>query len=153
MEKISEHITFEEAISSAKGKELGLNNNPNETQIAAMKLFAEKVFEPAREALGNKSIQINSFFRGNSVNKAVKGATNSKHLLGEACDMEFHHTGGNAVLFNYIKNNLDFDELIWEFGNDESPAWVHASYSETNNRKKAMRSIKENGETKYISMS
>lgn len=120
---ISKHITFYEATVSDKSIELSIKNIPNTTQLMAMQNVAIKAFEPLRVWYG-KPIKINSFFRNLKLNTAVGGAPTSQHLKGEAIDI----SGGNAVenkkLFDYIKNNLDFDQLI----NEYNYKWVHVSY-------------------------
>jgi zinc D-Ala-D-Ala carboxypeptidase len=81
------------------------------------------------------------------VNKAIGGSSTSQHCLGQAADLKFK--GGNDVLFNWLKENTDFDQLIWEFGTDEEPSWVHISYS-SRHRKQILKAIKHNGKTKYL---
>ena len=93
-----------------------------------MKLVSEKVFEPLRKWVGGP-IKINSFFRCYKLNKAIGGSKTSQHMSGQAMDID--DTFGcktNAEMFNYIKDNLDFDQMIWEFGDDDNPDWVHISY-------------------------
>jgi len=122
--KISDHITYAEAIHSNTAKRKNIDNTPNETQVEAMKLLAEKIFEPLREWVGGP-IKVNSFFRS----EALKS---------------------NAEMYNWIKDNLDFDQMIWEFGTDMQPNWVHVSYvSEEKNRNKCLKAYKEHGKTKY----
>ena len=151
MPNISEHITYAEATVSNKAKQLGISNTPNEKELRAMKLLAEKVFEPLRKWYG-KSIQVTSFFRSAKINKAIggvqRGNTVSQHARGEAVDIDT--TSDNRKLFDYIKDNLPFDQLIWENGDDNIPAWIHVSYSETRNRKQVLRAVRKNGKTVYL---
>jgi zinc D-Ala-D-Ala carboxypeptidase len=100
------------------------------------------VFEPLRIHL-NTPIQISSGFRSLQVNKMIGGAKTSQHTKGEAMDLQIGSKG-----FNFIKDKLQFDQLIWEFGNDENPAWVHVSYS-SKNRKQVLKATKKNGKTIY----
>jgi hypothetical protein len=148
---ISEHITYAEATVSNKAKQLGISNTPNERELKAMKLLAEKVFEPLRKWYG-KPIQVTSFFRSAKINKAIggvqRGNTVSQHARGEAVDIDT--TSDNRKLFDYIKDNLPFDQLIWENGDDNTPAWVHVSYSETHNRKQVLRAVRKNDKTVYL---
>ena len=148
---ISEHITYAEATVSNKAKQLGVSNSPNERELKAMKLLAEKVFEPLRKWYG-KPIQITSFFRSTKINKAIggvqRGNTVSQHARGEAVDIDT--TSDNRKLFDYIKDNLPFDQLIWENGDDNVPGWIHVSYSETRNRKQVLRAVRKNGKTVYL---
>lgn len=133
MDKLSTHIDWEEAVCTSTG----LDNEPNEQQIEAMKLVAERIFEPLRMHI-KSPIKINSFFRSSQVNKAVGGAKNSQHLKGEAIDIDSTGNTSNGYLFNWIKHNLEYDQLIWEKGNDENPAWVHVSYKRAGNRKQTI---------------
>ena len=148
---ISEHITYAEATVSNKAKQLGISNTPNERELKAMKLLAEKVFEPLRKWYG-KPIQVTSFFRSAKINKAIggvqRGNTVSQHARGEAVDIDT--TSDNRKLFDYIKDNLPFDQLIWENGDDNVPGWIHVSHTETRNRKQVLRAVRKNGKTIYL---
>ena len=148
--KISKHISGREAIESYTAKRKDIENIPSEYELVNMVAVAENVFEPLREWVGGP-IKINSFFRSAELNKAIGGSSRSQHCQGRAIDLDDvygHKT--NAEMFNYIKNNLDFDQLIWEFGNDENPNWVHVSYvSEDGNRRRCLKAEKVNGKTTY----
>ena len=151
MNRISKHISYKEATRSATALRLGIDNIPNEYQLQNMEMVAKKVFEPLREAV-NAPIKINSFYRCEELNKAIGGSSKSQHCQGRAIDIDdiYGHVS-NAYMYYYIKDNLDFDQLIWEFGTDDSPDWVHVSYVDADsNRKRCLRAIKENGKTKYI---
>ena len=150
MERISKHITYKEAIHSRTAKKLGIKNEPNEVQLKNMKLLASKIFEPLREYVGGP-IKVSSFFRSKAVNKALGGSKTSQHVLGLAIDLDdVYGFKTNAEMFNWIKENLSFDQLIWEFGNDENPDWIHVSYvSEEKNRKEILRAKRINGNTLY----
>ena len=151
MNKISKHISYKEATRSATALRLGIDNKPNEYHLQNMEMVAKKVFEPLREAI-NAPIKINSFYRCEELNKAIGGSSKSQHCQGRAIDIDdiYGHVS-NAYMYYYIKDNLDFDQLIWEFGTNDSPDWVHVSYvDEDSNRKRCLRAIKENGKTKYI---
>jgi hypothetical protein len=116
-----------------------------------MEIIAKKVFEPLREAV-DAPIKINSFFRSEKLNKAIGGSGKSQHCQGRAIDIDdVYGSVSNAYMFYYIKDNLDFDQLIWEFGTDANPDWVHVSYvDEDSNRKRCLKAIREDGKTKYI---
>ena len=151
MERISKHVSWKEGTYSRTGERLDLDNTPNEEQLKCMKAIAENIFEPLREWVGGP-VKINSFFRGEQVNKAIGGSTRSQHMKGQAIDIDdtFKHKT-NAEMFHFIKDNLDFDQLIWEFGTDDNPNWVHVSYvTHRDNRKKLTIAKKVNGRTKYI---
>ncbi len=147
---ISKHITYAEAIHSNTAKRKNIDNTPNETQVEAMKLLAEKVFEPLREWVGGP-IKVNSFFRSEALNEAIGGSATSQHCKGQAIDIDdVYGRKSNAEMYNWIKDNLDFDQMIWEFGTDMQPNWVHVSYvSEDKNRTKCLKAYIEHGKTKY----
>jgi zinc D-Ala-D-Ala carboxypeptidase len=147
---ISDHISLKEAIRSNTAERLGINNFPSSEVLATMQTTAEKVFEPLRIWAGSP-IYISSFYRSPELNKAIGGSTKSQHCKGEAIDIDdIYGNLKNVDYFNFIKDNLEFDQLIWEFGDDNSPAWVHVSYSDANNRNRVLKAIKENSKTKYI---
>lgn len=136
MSQISKHISYTESVFSAKAKSAQIPNVPNETQLEAMQLVAEKLFEPLREWYG-KPITINSFFRNPTVNKLVGGAKNSNHMRGEAIDISAGSQVENKKLFDWCKSNFtEFNELIWEYGSAVGPDWVHISFKRVGNRKK-----------------
>ena len=147
---ISGHISYKEATYSSTALRRGLDNTPNDEQLKCMEEVAENVFEPLRKWVGGP-IKINSFFRGKPVNTAIGGSKSSQHMKGQAMDIDdtFKHKT-NAEMYYYIKENLDFDQMIWEFGDDENPNWVHVSYvSHRQNRKRLTVAFKKNGRTRY----
>jgi zinc D-Ala-D-Ala carboxypeptidase len=150
MKKISDHISYKEATHSATALRKNLDNTPDKNQLKCMKDIAENLFEPLRKWVGGP-IKINSFFRGEPVNTAIGGSKYSQHMKGQAIDID--DTFGyktNAEMYHYIKDNLDFDQMIWEFGDDKNPNWVHISWvSHRPNRKKLTIAYKEGGKTKY----
>ena len=148
---ISPHISEKEATKSVTAIRLGIDNTPNGNVIGNMRLLAHWIFEPLREWVGGP-IKINSFFRGEPVNTAIGGSTRSQHMKGQAIDIDdtFGHKT-NAEMYHYIKDNLDFDQMIWEFGDDKNPNWVHISWvSHRPNRKKLTIAKRINGKTKYV---
>ena len=147
---ISKHITYKEATRSVTALRLGIENKPSEYDLQNMELIAEKVFEPLRKAV-NGPIKINSFYRCEKLNKAIGGSSRSQHCQGRAIDIDdVYGYVSNSYMYYYIKDNLNFDQLIWEFGTDAEPDWVHVSYvDEDSNRKRCLKAYKENGKTKY----
>ena len=148
---ISKHISYHEGTYSQTGVRRDLDNTPDDDQLKRMEEVAENLFEPLREWVGGP-IKINSFFRGEPVNTAIGGSRKSQHMKGQAIDIDdtFGHKT-NAEMYHYIKDNLDFDQLIWEFGTDKNPNWLHISWvSHRPNRKKLTVAKKVNGRTKYI---
>lgn len=154
MSKISKHITYKEATRSVTALRLGIENKPSEYELQNMELIAEKVFEPLREAV-NGPIKINSFYRCEELNKAIGGSSRSQHCQGRAIDIDdVYGYVSNSYMYYYIKDNLDFDQLIWEFGTDTEPDWVHVSYVDSDsNRKRCLLAYKEEGKTKYKDIS
>ena len=148
---ISKHISYKEGTNSVTAIRRGIDNTPNDKQLGNMVLLAEKVFEPLRVWVGGP-IKINSFFRCPQLNKAIGGSTKSQHCHGQAIDIDdTYGKVANSEMYNYIKNNLDFDQMIWEFGDDDNPAWVHVSYvSEDENRRRCLKAFKDkNNKTVY----
>ena len=151
MKNISEHITYKEGVYSITALRLGLNNDPTKAHLSNMELLAEKVFEPLRKHV-NGPIKINSFYRGPELNKAIGGSPKSQHCEGRAIDIDdVYGYMSNADMYEYIKNNLSFDQMIWEFGNSDNPDWVHVSYvNEEANRNRCLLAYKdENNKTAY----
>jgi hypothetical protein len=150
--KISEHISYKEATRSVTALRLGIDNTPNEYQLQNMEIIAKNVFEPLRKAVGG-AIKINSFFRCEDLNKAIGGSSKSQHCQGRAIDIDDNYGYmSNNDMYKYIKENLDFDQLIFEFPDENGNAsWIHVSYVDADsNRKRCLKAIKENGKTKYI---
>ena len=151
MDRISKNITYNEAIFSNTAKRKGIENKPNDEHISAMMSIADMVFQPLRSYVGGP-IKITSFFRSPKLNQAIGGSSSSQHCKGQAMDLDDvygHKT--NEEMFMYIKENLDFDQLIWEFGDDKNPAWVHVSYvDKQENRNRCLKAYKEKGKTKYM---
>ncbi len=150
--KLSEHLDLSEVVRSESAKRKGISNMPTAEHIANFKILAEKVFEPIREHF-RCPIHISSGYRSKELNAAIGGSLTSQHCQGEAIDIDMDgnpHGITNAQVFEYIKNYLPFDQLIWEFGTNENPDWVHVSYSSTGNqRKQALKAVKIDGKTRY----
>lgn len=149
-DRISKNISYKESIHSQTAKRKGIENTPNEEQLASMFTIAEMIFQPLRAWVGGP-IKINSFFRSPELNSAIGGSKSSQHCKGQAMDLDDvygHKT--NAEMYMYIKENLDFDQLIWEFGDDKNPNWIHVSYVDAQkNRNRCLKAYKDNGKTKY----
>ena len=150
MNKISKHISYKEGVYSTTAKRLGIDNTPTAYALQNMELLAEKIFEPLREYV-NGPIAINSFYRSPELNQAIGGSSKSQHCEGRAIDIDdIYGYMSNKEMYEYIKNNLDFDQIIWEFGTDDNPDWVHVSYVDHDfNRQRCLKAYKENGKTKY----
>lgn len=147
--RISKHISIKEATRSNTAERLGIDNFPDSSTLVNMQALAENVFEPLRRHFEHP-IYITSFYRSPELNKAIGGSSKSQHCKGQAIDIDdVIGNSTNAEFFNYIKDNLEFDQLIWEFGNDNNPSWVHVSYNASNNRGNILKATKEAGKTKY----
>lgn len=148
MIQISKHLTFEECTHSDTADKMGIkNDNPNLSVIKNMQTLAEHIFEPIREHF-NEPINVSSVFRSLNLNQAIHGAITSQHCSGQAMDID-NVKPNNKEIFDYIKKNLKFDQLIWEFGNDKQPDWVHVSFSDIHNRGQVLKGKKINGKTHY----
>ena len=150
MERISKHISYKEAVKSNTAMRLNIDNTPGAYEITNMNGIAHNIFEPLREWVGGP-IKINSFFRCVELNKAIGGSSKSQHCQGRAIDIDDtygHKT--NAEMYEWIKENLDFDQMIWEFGTEKNPDWVHISYVSPNeNRNRCLKAERVNGKAVY----
>jgi len=147
---ISEHISYKEGVYSRTATRLDIDNTPDDRQISNMETIADEVFEPLRMWVGGP-IKINSFFRSPKLNTAIGGSGKSQHCHGQAIDLDdTYGRATNAEMYEFIKEHLDFDQIIWEFGDEDNPDWVHVSYvSAQENRKRCLLAYKEKGKSKY----
>ena len=143
--QLSKNLSLQEAIKSNTATRLGIDNRPEQWEINNLRAVAENVFQPLRDHFG-VPIGVSSGYRSKALNKAIGGSKYSQHMIGEALDIDADIYGKvtNAEIFNYIKNNLEWDQMIWEFGDDEEPNWVHVSYKESGrNRKQIKRAYRD----------
>jgi hypothetical protein len=149
--QLSKNLVLAEVTRSETAKRKGISNMPTPEHLENFKKLAEYVFQPIREHFG-KPIHISSGYRSAALNKAVGGSSSSQHCTGEAIDIDMDGTDiTNAQIFNFIKDNLNFDQLIWEFGTDTNPDWVHVSYESTGKqRKQILKAKKAGGKTTYV---
>jgi len=144
MKKISENISYKEAVRSETAKRLGISNKPKKEHIENMELIAEKIFQPLREWVEHP-IRINSFYRSEELNSRIGGAISSAHKEGLAIDLDSLGGKTNLEMFHYIKDNLDYDILINEYPNEKGePKWIHVSWNKKKNRKQVLE-IKRKG--------
>jgi len=152
MENISEHISYSEACKSQTAIRYGIDNIPDAGTIEKMRIVANLVFEPVREKFG-KPIAVVSFYRSLKLNTVIGGAVNSQHLSGEAMDIDADVFGGltNKMIFDYIRQYLDFDQIIGEVERDNGDyEWIHVSYKgNQDNRKNVLIGYMEGGKMKY----
>jgi hypothetical protein len=152
--KLSNNLDLSEVTRSESAKRNGISNMPTEEHIENFKLLAEKIFQPIREHFA-VPIHLSSGYRSKELNAKIGGSSSSQHCKGEAIDIDMDGSPNgvtNADIFNYIKDNLVFDQLIWEFGTDKNPDWVHVSYSKYKNRNQKLKAIKSNGKTSYTAI-
>jgi hypothetical protein len=151
--QLSKHLSLAEVTRSDSAKRNGISNEPTAEHLENFKLLAEKVFEPIREHF-KVPIHISSGYRSAALNKKIGGSLTSQHCQGEAIDIDMDGSLSgvtNAKVFNYIKDNLNFDQLIWEFGTSSNPDWVHVSYESTGKqRKQILKAVKVGGKTSYV---
>lgn len=149
--QLSKNLSLAEMIRSESAKRNGISNMPTEEHLANMKKLAINVFQPIRDHF-NVPIHISSGYRSLELNKAIKGSSKtSQHSLGQALDLDMDGTKiTNKQIFDFIKDNLDYDQLIFEFGTDSNPAWVHVSFNpKGKQRKQILKATKKNGKTVY----
>ena len=151
--QISKHLSLAEVSRSETAKRKGINNTPSGEHLENFKKLAENVFEPIREHFG-VPIHISSGYRSKELNSAIGGSSTSQHCQGEAIDIDMDGSKGgvtNKMVFDFIKDNLVFDQMIWEFGTDKNPDWVHVSYESTGKqRKQILKAVKSGGKTSYV---
>lgn len=150
--KISEHLSLPEVTRSETAKRKGISNMPTAEHLQNFKILAENVFEKIRVNF-RVPIHISSGYRSKELNDAIGGSKTSQHSTGQAIDIDMDGNSNgvtNADIYNYIKDNLVFDQLIWEFGTDKNPDWVHVSYAEGKNRKQILKAVKVGGKTQYL---
>jgi hypothetical protein len=143
--KISDNVSYEDVIYSSVAEKYKIDNVPNEGQLRSIILLSSQIIEPLLKVFPD--LHINSFFRSETLNKKIGGSKTSQHCSGHAVDLDCND---NARLFSYINSKMNFDQLIWEFGNEKNPAWVHVSYIDNKkNRKSVLVSKLINNKTVY----
>jgi len=150
--KVSKHVSLKEVSKSHTAIKNGIDNTPTGDHLLNIKELCYHVFEPLREWVGG-AIKINSGFRSKALNDIIGGAKSSQHLAKNGAAFDIDDTFGhktNAEMFNFIAENLPFDQLIWEFGDDNNPDWVHVSYKVKDNRRQVLYAKKNSkGKTYY----
>jgi hypothetical protein len=151
--KLSEHFTLAELTPSATAKRLGIKNEPTPAHLECLKLLATNVLDKVREHFG-KPIWVSSGYRSKALNDVTPGSSaTSQHCSGEAADLDQDGRGtgvSNKMVFDYIKDHLTFDQLIYEYGTDANPDWVHVSWESTGKqRKQVLRCTRVNGKPVY----
>jgi hypothetical protein len=150
--KISKYVSYTEVIRSSTAIKKGIDNTPTPIQLERIILVAKRVFDPLRIWCGGK-VKINSVFRSKKLNSNIGGSRTSQHMANKGAAMDIDDIYGyktNLEMFHYIKDNLDFDQLIAEFPVKGQPRWIHVSYNECCNRKNVLIATKSNKKTVYL---
>ena len=149
--KLSENLSLSEVIRSESAKRNGISNTPTPEHIENLKALAENIFQPIRDHF-KKPIRISSGYRSKELNAKVGGSATSQHSKGQAIDLDNDGTDiTNRQIFDFVKDNLPFDQLIYEFGDDDNPNWVHISYNRNGQQRgQVLKAYKLNGQTKYF---
>jgi hypothetical protein len=149
--ELSKNLSLSEVTKSNTAKRRGISNEPSIEHLENLKAVAENIFQPLREEF-MCPIFVSSGYRSEALNEAIGGSKTSQHSKGEALDLDADVYGviTNADIFNFALDRLDFDQLIWEFGTDENPDWVHISYKkDSRNRHQVLKAVRKDGKTKY----
>jgi sugar/nucleoside kinase (ribokinase family) len=149
---VTPHVSYKEVVRSDTAKRKGIKNIPDKKQLASIRILCRKVFEPVREHFG-VPIFISSCFRSPKLNKAIGGAKNSQHLAnnGAAMDLDADIFGKvtNTEIGDYIRENLDFDQLIYEDWQKDDYAWIHVSFNLAKNRNQTLVMERKKGKVTY----
>jgi len=150
--KLSRNLSLGEFTNSQTAKRRGIDNTPTKKHLEAAKVLAENIFQPIREHFGCP-IYISSGYRSEALNEAIGGSKTSQHSKGEAIDIDMDYRKGpdNEEIFFFIRDNIDFDQMIWEFGDADRPDWVHVSYNSDGEQRGQILAAKRNskGKTYY----
>ena len=142
---LSKNLSLREVTKSRTAVRLGIDNTPDDWTIENLRAVAEDIFQPLRNAFGT-AIYVSSGYRSEELNVAIGGSKRSQHVQGRALDLDADVFGGctNGEIFQYILNNLTFDQLIWEFGDQDNPDWVHVSYVRDGlNRGRCLKALRD----------
>jgi len=143
--KLSKNLSLGEVIKSTTAKRLGIDNTPDDWTTENLRQVALNVFQPLRDAFGCP-IFVSSGYRSADLNRAIGGSNRSQHVEGRALDLDADVFGRctNAQIFNWIKENVEFDQLIWEFGDEDNPDWVHVSFVYDGvNRRRCLKAVRD----------
>lgn len=151
---ISRWTNLKEISKSLTAARYGIDNTPSADHLANIRVLCMTIYDPVCNYFNTK-IPYGSWYRSPALNKKIGGATNSQHMTGQAVDLDvdgMHLSNGrltNKIVFDFIRKRLEFDQLIWEFGTDLNPEWVHVSYNAGRNRQQLLRAEKIKGKTVY----
>lgn len=144
--KLSKNLSLAEVTKSTTAKRLGIDNTPDdEWVIENLKAIADVIFQPLRDSF-RCPIFVSSGYRSPDLNAAIGGSKRSQHMEGRALDLDADVYGGctNSEIFNWIRENVEFDQMVWEFGDEDNPDWVHVSYVRDGvNRKRCLKALRD----------
>ena len=143
--KLSKNLSLAEVTKSTTAKRLGIDNTPDDWTTENLRKVAEHIFQPLRDAF-KCPIYVSSGYRSAELNTAIGGSRRSQHVEGRALDLDADVYGRctNSQIFNWIRENLEFDQLVWEFGDQDNPDWVHVSFVyDGNNRKRCLKACRD----------
>jgi hypothetical protein len=155
--RLSKNFTLNELTYSSTALRLGINNEPSKEGILKLTLLATSLLQPIRDTIG--SIRVTSGYRSPELSEAIGSSSNSQHCRYEAVDLQFVKRGvmDNLAIYNALVDlNLDYDQMILEFGNATEyidpthPSWIHLSWKVCDNRNQTLIAYKDiNNKTKY----
>ena len=143
--KLSKNLSLAEVTKSTTAKRLNIDNTPDEWVTENLRQVALNVFQPLRDAFATP-IYVSSGYRSPDLNRAIGGSKRSQHMEGRALDLDADVYGNctNSQIFNWIRDNVEFDQMVWEFGDDDNPDWVHVSFVYDGvNRKRCLRACRD----------
>ena len=147
--QLSENFSLLELTKSQTAERKGIDNTPSPEHQDNLKLLCTCILQPIRDHFG-RVVSVSSGYRSKELCLTIGSKITSQHAKGQAADFEIYGLS-NQELATYIKENLDYDQLILEYWTPESPnnGWIHCSYNVNINRKEYLRAYKNEGKTKY----
>jgi zinc D-Ala-D-Ala carboxypeptidase len=149
--KLTKNFSLEELTRSDTAERKGIDNSPTAEHIHNLAALCENVLQPLRDKLKH-SIRVTSGYRSEKLNNAIGGSKTSEHSFGKAADIKLIIDGENKselLYLSILEMGIPFRQMIWEFGDEETPSWVHISFNKEDNKKQTLRAYKEKGKTKY----
>lgn len=143
--KLTKNFSLAEMVFSPTARDKGISNEPNADQIAALKLLCERVLQPLRDHFG-KPVVVTSGFRSAALNRVIGGSSTSQHSKGEAADFTIPGVS-NLEVCRWLEKNLNYDQLIYEFGES---GWIHVSFSKHRTRNQELSAVKQRGRVRYL---
>ena len=149
--KLTKNFSLEELTRSDTAERKGIDNSPTAEHIHNLAALCENVLQPLRDKVKH-SIRVTSGYRSEKLNNAIGGSKTSEHSFGKAADIKLIIDGENKseiLYLSILEMGIPFRQMIWEFGDEETPSWIHISFNKEDNKKQTLRAYKENNKTKY----